>query len=142
VVGFRLDLLPTTKMSPRQQIANLYWRNPQPRTFDTDEYLHRVTGYVIEGDDYFLMGRGVDSSYGAEFILNPAVAFPRSRQDMWFVWAYCGPLGKIHELCPYPLPLIGWVRHGQRLRIYDFQDMWNRCASKHMTFTIGANRTA
>ena len=126
-------------MSPRQQIANLYWRYPQAHTFDTDERLHRVTGYVIESDDYFLMGRAVDSTFESEMILNPAVSFPRSRQDCWFVWAYYGPIGLIYDLQPYVLPKIAWVRRNGALRIYgteEFRERVNRrCLSKHTILT-------
>lgn len=131
-------------MSPRQQIANLYWKHPQDRTFDTDEHLHRVTGHVIEGDGYFLMGRGVDSTYDVEFILNPAVSFPRSRHDCWFIWAYCGPIDLIYDLQPYVLPKIAWVRRNGALRIYETEEFQRRvkCASRHSILTTLASSPA
>ena len=128
-------------VSPRQQIANLYWQYPQPRTFDTDEHLHRVTGYVIESDDYFLMGRGVDSTFDEEMLTDPAVAFPRSCQDCWFIWAYCGPLNLIYDLQPYILPIFGGVRRGQGLRIYGTEEFQEKvCASKLTISTILTSR--
>jgi hypothetical protein len=126
------------KMTPREEIALLYWKHPQPRTFDTDERLHRVTGYVLEGDGYFLMGRGVDSTFEEEMLIDPAVAFPRSRQDMWFIWAFCGRLDQIYYLQPYVLPMVGWIRHGQGLRIYETEAMRKKCSSKHITLMTQA----
>jgi hypothetical protein len=127
-------------MTPREEIALLYWQYPQEHTFDTDERLHLATGYVIETDDALLIGRGVDSNAPLEMILSPGVAFPRSHQDMWFIWAYSGPLSKIYELRPYDLPLVGWIRHNRHLRIYDSLYIWKRCESRRITFTTLATR--
>jgi hypothetical protein len=121
-------------MSPRETIAALYERYPQDRNFEEDEALHRMTGYVLESDDYYLMGRGVWTQAGQAAICEPFIGFPRHRQDCWMLWAYCGPLGKIYELQPYKLPLVGWVRRNGRLRIYwieEFREHIGRiCESK------------
>ena len=121
-------------MTPRDRIADLYRLYPQRGTFAGDEALHRITGVVIEGDDYYLLARGVHSKAAPEAILAAHVGFPRHVQDCWFIWAYCGSLKKIRSLEPYPLPLLGWVRRNGSLRFYDKEDIGKRCESRHTIF--------
>ena len=109
-------------MTPRQRVADLYERFPQPRSFEEDERLHRVTGYVIENEDVFLMGRPVRHDVPVEAIQCPHVAFAREEQDAWFIWIFAGEIKLMLELAPYPLPLVGWSRRNGRVRWYRCED--------------------
>jgi hypothetical protein len=105
-------------MSPRKRIAKLYLRYRQPRSFEEDIRLHRVTGYVIETEDIFLMGRPVRHDVAVEAIQCPHVSFAREECDAWFIWAFCGNIKAMLELAPYELPLVGWSRRNGGIRWY------------------------
>ena len=96
--------------TPRQQVERLYERYPQPRSFAEDERLYRVTGYVIETDDVFIMGKAVYRDAPEDAILCPHVAFNRWSSDAWFLHAMSGNLLSMYDAMPYPLPYVGWAR--------------------------------
>lgn len=109
-------------MTPRERVKELYQKYPQNGTFERHELLHRETGYVIEGDDYFLMGRPVSRAAPLEEILDPSVAFFRTMSDAWFIWVYVGPARWVLELAPYKLPYVGWVRRHGGVKWYECED--------------------
>jgi hypothetical protein len=106
-------------VTPRERIAELYLRYPQTRTFEEDIRLHRVTGYVLDHPDIFLMGRPVRREAPMEAIICPHVSFSRSQADSWFIWAMSGKLSLVWETAPYELPYVGWIRRNRRIRWYD-----------------------
>jgi hypothetical protein len=110
-------------LSPREEAADLYRRYQQPRSFEEDVALHRVSGYVIDREDVFLMGRGVDMHAPEEMIRSPHVSFPRSRQNAWFIWIFVGPINLMKSLAPYTLPYVGWSRRNGPIHWY-----WARAA--------------
>jgi hypothetical protein len=97
-------------MTARERVQDLYHIYPQPRTFEQDVAIHRLTGVVIEGEDFFLMARGVKHDAGFCALSNPEVSFPRQVQDCWLIYAYSGPLGVFVTVAPYYLPLVCWAR--------------------------------
>ena len=116
-------------MSPRQQIANLYWRYPQPRTFDTDERLYRISGHVIETEDVFIMGKGVKLDAPVEMILSPHVSFPRSQHNAWFLFAMAGNLLSMYDAMPYHLPYVGWARRDGPVKWHLVEDARHHISS-------------
>jgi hypothetical protein len=96
----------------RERVEDLYRIYPQPRTFEEDVAIHRLTGVVIEGEDFFLMARGVKHDAGYEALSNPEVNFAREVQDCWFLYAFSGPLTSIYAVAPYYLPLVCFGRRG------------------------------
>src|SRR4029077_19298097 len=113
-------------MKPIEKVRALYWRFPQPRSFEEDIALHRVTGYVIDTDDVFLMGRPVRHDVPVEAILCPHVSFAREQCDAWFIWACAGNVKAMPDFAPYPLPLVGWARRNDRIRWYWWEDAFRR----------------
>jgi hypothetical protein len=99
-------------MTARERVEDLYRIYPQPRTFEEDVAIHRLTGVVIEGEDFFLMARGVKHDAGYEALSNPEVAFAREVQDCWFLYAFSGPLEVLISVAPYYLPILCWGRRG------------------------------
>jgi hypothetical protein len=117
-------------------VADLYLRYHQPRSFEEDIRLHRVTGYVIETEDVFLMGRPVRHDVPVEAILCPHVSFAREECDAWFIWAFCGNIKAMLELAPYPLPLVGWARRNGRVKWYWCEDVIRRVSGLGQTLIV------
>lgn len=113
-------------MTPREKAQELYTLWHQPRDFETDLRIHETTGYVIETENEFLVGRAVDRSAPEEFIKSPRVIFGRSVADGWFIWIYVGEVAKIESLAPYPLPWVGWARRNRAIRWYSFREFGRR----------------
>jgi hypothetical protein len=123
-------------LSPRERIKRLYCEFQQPRSFEEDERLHRMTGYVIETEDAFLMGRPVKHDVALEAIQCPQVKFSREVCDAWFIWIFVGNLQRMLELAPYPLPLVGWSRRGGRVRWYRCEEAGKRIAGLGPTLIV------
>jgi hypothetical protein len=125
-VRTRIGYLAQLELTPRKEVELLYELYPQPRSFEEDIALHRVTGYVIDTDDVFLMGRPVRHDVPVEAILCPHVSFAREQCDAWFIWACAGNVKAMPEFAPYPLPLAGWARRNSRIRWYWWEDAFRR----------------
>jgi hypothetical protein len=123
-------------LSPRERAKLLYCEFQQPRSFEEDERLHRVTGYIIETEDAFLMGRPVKHDVALEAIQSPHVKFSREISDAWFIWIFVGPIQRMLELAPYPLPLVGWSRRGGRVRWYRCEEAGKRVAGLSQTLIV------
>jgi len=106
-------------MTARERVQDLYHIYPQPRTFEQDVAIHRLTGVVVEREDFFLMARGVKHDAGHEALSNPEVAFARGVQDCWLLYAYSGPLEVFVTVAPYYLPIACFSRRqGRGLHFY------------------------
>ena len=126
-------------MTPRERVEDLYLRYPQPRTFAQDVALHRASGVVIEGEDFFLMARGVKHDAPFEALSNPEVSFAREVQDCWLVHAYSGPLEVLVSVAPYYLPLVCFSRRqGRGWHFYRMDRMCWRVARHTRLVTVGA----
>ena len=115
--------------NPFDQIAALYDRYPQPRTFDEDIAAHISTGYLISTPEYFLMGRAVSKHAASHLIADPWYAFPRDQQDTWLVYAYSGYSRNFLAFIPYPLKWVAWQRRGRSLRFHELSKIKAKCAS-------------
>ena len=123
-------------MKPIEKVRALYWRFPQPRSFEEDVRLHRVTGYVIETDQVFLMGRPVRHDVPVEAIRCPHVSFARAECDAWFIWAFAGEFKEILSLAPYPLPLVGWARRNGLIRWYRYAEAFRKVSGLSQTLIV------
>lgn len=115
-------------MTPFDQVAELYERYPQPRTFDEDICAHISTGYVVSTPEFFLMGRGVCRNAHLNAISDPRISFPRDQQDTWLVYAFAGSSRNFLSFVPYPLTWAAWQRRGKPLRFHDFNALTKTCA--------------
>ena len=116
-------------MHPFDQIAALYKRYPQPRTFEEDLTAHISTGYVHITPDTFLMGRGINRQAPPDLIANPWHTFPIDQQDTWLVFAYSGYSRNFLAFLPYPLKWVAWQRRGRPLRFHELSKIQAKCAS-------------
>ena len=113
-------------MSPFNRAGEVYDHEPCARSFVLDVTLHLRGGYVFSTPEYFIMGRGVDSTADIELILNPEFIFPRVAQDAWWVYLCAGDgLGELVRLMPYPLAFVGWER-GNIPRFYRLDSVLSR----------------
>ena len=116
-------------MQPFDQIAALYDRYPQPRTFEEDISAHITTGYVISTPEYFLMGRAVNKHAAPHLIADPWYPFPREQHDTWLVFSYSGYSRNFFSFIPYPLKWVAWQRRGRSLRFHELSKIQAKCAS-------------
>lgn len=107
-------------MTPAQQAAAVYGREPCARTFIEDLDAHLVNGYVYSTPDFFAMGRPVCSLWPHKDIINPWITFPRESWDCWFVYLVAGDMLKAWSSFPFPLPKIGFEKRN-RIRYYRFE---------------------
>ena len=113
-------------MNPFDQIAELYERFPQPRTFDEDIAAHISTGYVVSTPEFFIMGRAINRDASAEDIGNPWHPFPREHQNCWLVYAYAGYSQNFLTFLPYSLSWVAFQRRGKPLKFYDSHTLFRR----------------
>jgi len=122
-------------MTPRERVQDLYHIYPQPRTFEEDVAIHRLTGFVVEREDIFLLGRGVIKGMD-ELARDPGIAFRRDVQDAWFIHALAGDIRGMLTAAPYELPWVGWSRRGARpIRWYRCEDFSRRVAGFTVVIT-------
>ena len=115
-------------MTPRERVQELYQRFPQPRSFEEDIRLHRVTGYVIETADVFVLGRPVRHDVPVEAIVCPHVSFAWEVCDAWYIWALAGNIKRMLEIVDElgPLPLLGWARRNGVIRWHPYEETRRR----------------
>ena len=114
-------------MTPFEQAAAVYEREPCARTFAADLFLHLRNGYVISSPSFFVMLRPVDSTAADSLIVDPANVFPVERCDAWLIYLMAGDMAEAWRHFPFRLPKIGFERKN-RLRYYGFQFLQERIA--------------
>ena len=110
-------------MTAREEMDAFYEEHLPDRSLGADIIVHRIGGVVVEEPDFFLLARGVDLQAPWEHIVNPAVFFPRSRQNCWYIWARGGSsLERMLTVAPYDLPWTAWSRHNKPFKVYRTRD--------------------
>ncbi len=112
-------------MTPFEQAAQVYEREPCARTFATDLFLHLRNGYVLSTPTFFVMARPVNSEAAASLVVDPAHVFTLAECDAWLIYLMAGDMAEAWGHFPFPLPKIGFER-GNRLRYYGFQFLQSR----------------
>lgn len=106
-------------MSPVDQVRRLYFRHPQPRTFEEDLQAHLANGYVFSTPEAFMMGRPI--SRDAEWSLQVDPFFTFRNPDTWLVWAASSvSVNMLLTFVPFHLRWVAWSRRGKALRFYPF----------------------
>jgi hypothetical protein len=100
-------------MTPLEQAAAVYLREPCKGSFYSDIRAHQFTGYVIDEPDFFAMGRPVPRCADESLILDPWHAFELAECDAWLVWLVAGDAAKAWQAFPYPLPWVGYERENK-----------------------------
>ncbi len=101
-------------MTPFDQAAEVYEREPCASTFEQDLIAHMRNGYVFSTPRYFIMGRPVDSQAEDALLLNPEHKFERI--DAWLVWLYAGDIQQALSILPHDLPYVLFQRKNELRR--------------------------
>jgi hypothetical protein len=115
--------------SLRLAVYRLYDKYPQPRAFEEDEDLYRVSGYVIETPEVYIMGKAVKHDAPIECILHPGVCFAPSVCDAWFLHAMAGDIRAMYSAMPYFLPLVGWARRDGQVHFHSVKNARNHISN-------------
>lgn len=101
-------------LTPFEQAAAVYRREPCARTFTEDVEAHFMGGWVFSTPRFFVMARPVKFAWGDDVVLNPFVL--SSDPDMWHVWIAAGDWREALKHAPFPLPWISIERRTQLKR--------------------------
>lgn len=113
-------------MTPREQAALVYTKEPCARTFAEDMQLHLQNGFVFDHADFFVMGRPVFSKCPREMLVDPRVRFTRDICDAWMIYLMAGDCAKAWSIMPWPLPRFVFERKNE-LRVYDSARIQRLC---------------
>jgi hypothetical protein len=95
-------------MSPFDQAAEVYEREPCARSFDEDLFHHLRHGYVISTPQFFALLRPVQRDWPIAWLREP---WRIDRQgNCWWLWLLAGDLVAGAQALPFPLPYIGYER--------------------------------
>lgn len=98
-------------------------------------------GHVIKGEDFFVMGRAVDSTAPAVDVLDLTHRFEPAACDAWFLFAFAGDKEKAWHALPYELPLLAWQKFHDpelELRFLSAAAIRRLCRSTHGETTSNA----
>lgn len=109
-------------MTPIEQAAAVYDREPCARTFAEDVEAHFCNGLVISTPSVFILARAVSRGATREQIVDPWVRFPDHLTDAWHVYLAAGDLFQIVRHCPEPKEWVAFER-GNVLRFWRFQSI-------------------
>lgn len=100
-------------LSPFQQAAAVYDREPCARSFAEDLELHLLNGWVASSPGYFVMARPVPSAADLERVRDPAWLWPAEDCDAWWIYLAAGDLAAACRCIPFPLEFMGFERKNQ-----------------------------
>ena len=122
--------IPKTKngISAFDQVAELYRRYPQPRSFAEDVELHAWHGVAIVLPHFIMLARPVDIHDPEERWRDPAHRYNILWCDCWFIHTYCGiSQNNPCNYAPMELPWIAWSRRDRPPRIYPTAKLQRKC---------------
>lgn len=123
-------------MNAYQRMEEWYRTHPAVRPFGLYVEWHLQAGFVAATDDFFVMGRAVNSKAQSWRIQESMQVWPRHAQDCWYIFAMCGDIAKVWQALPYELPLIAFNRHQQKeLRFVSLDRLRSRCVLDPSTET-------
>lgn len=98
-------------MTPFEQAAAVYDREPCARNFEQDLLLHLQFGYVVSTPEAFAMVRRVRHDWPDERLREPCAT--AADGDCWFVWLLAGDLALTTRWLPCELPWLGYERNNR-----------------------------
>ena len=122
--------IPKTKngISAFDQVAELYRRYPQPRSFAEDVELHAWNGVAIVLPHFIMLARPVDIHDPEERWRDPAHRYNILGCDCWFIHTYCGiSQNNPCNYAPMELPYIAWSRRDRPPKIYPTAKLQRKC---------------
>lgn len=121
-------------MTPVEQAAAVYEREPCARSFREDLELHLLGGYVFSTPAMFIMGRAVNQHAPQLLITDPAHIFPDAEHDAWLVYLAAGSVSEFFQFCPKWLDFVMWERKNV-LRTYYAQTVKKKCSRSSLSFS-------
>lgn len=111
-------------MTPAEQAASVYQREPCRRTFAEDLEAHLVNGHVHSTPEFFLMARKVrkDATYAE--IIDP-YSPQHENPDCWLVWLYAGNMKAAFQCADVQLPWVAFEKRN-RLKFYTWEEIHKR----------------
>lgn len=117
---FLKGILREVKLSPYQQVTQMYDEHPEEMPFAHYLEVHLRRGYVYSNPEFFWMAVPVVK---AELLDGQhPLEIPMGKPDCWYISALAGDMVKAWNCEPYPLEWIGFERgdaDGKRLRFYE-----------------------
>ena len=110
-------------MTPAEQAASVYQREPCRRTFAEDLEAHLLNGVVHSTPDFFLMARKVRRDADHTSILDPYAK--HDNPDCWLVWLYAGNMRKAFEAADVQLTWVAFEKRN-RLKFYTWEEIHKR----------------
>ena len=98
-------------MTPFDQAAAVYDREPCARTFEADLLLHFQHGYVVSTPEAFAMVRRVNHDWPEDRLRQPWETHPQG--DCWFVWLLAGDMALTTRWLPCELAWLGYERQNR-----------------------------
>lgn len=118
-------------MTPVEQAAAVYQREPCARTFREDLEAHLLNGYVFSTPTVFVMGRLVQRDAEPALIVDPWHRFEDG--DCWLVYLAAGNLAEIPRFIPSPKKYVAWERENS-LRVHLSTQVIRLCTRSHNSF--------
>jgi hypothetical protein len=107
--GYRISNLgDLSAMTPYEQAARVYLKEPCRRTFREDLENHLFLGWVFNTPSLFMMGRRVQSTWKHKQIADSSLA--DTEGDCWHVWLAAGDMREAIRFIPFDLPLLSFER--------------------------------
>jgi len=102
-------------MTPYEQAALVYLKEPCARTFREDLENHLFVGWVFNSPSLFLMGRQVMSDWPHHMIADSGVSDDEG--DCWHVWLAAGDMKEAIRLIPHDLPWLSFERNNRLVKM-------------------------
>ena len=118
--------IPKTKngISAFDQVAELYRRYPQPRSFAEDVELHAWHGVAIVLPHFIMLARPVDIFDKSERFYDLEFKYPIEESNCWYVWIYAGiSQNNPCHMVPKILPFWAWARRGKPYKVYKTENL-------------------
>jgi hypothetical protein len=110
-------------MTPAIDIARAFYNDDT--NFNRIFQWHLRQGYIWVSPACMLLARPIERA-----CLDRAsdLEYQPVEPDTWFIWVAAGPgsTKRFMQLAPYVLPYVAWHRHGESLRLYQ----WDRLVRK------------
>ncbi len=98
-------------MTPYEQAARVYLREPCARSFREDLENHLFLGWVFSTPALFLMGRRIMHDWPHRMAADSSIADDEG--DCWHVWLAAGDMSEAVRAIPFDLPWLSFERENR-----------------------------
>lgn len=121
-------------MTPAEQAAAVYQREPCARTFreDMDAHLLNPAAVIVSCSSAFLMARPVCRAWDQHAITDPWFNSLTCAPDCWHIYLAAGDLSAFFTFPHQPLAWVSFER-GNRLRFHSYDTLRRRCTTTRIS---------